>query len=180
MLRQVGPDELTNATPCREFNVAQVVEHLAGSVVGIGGQAGAKLSPTLTDNPEIDIADLAQPALEAWAKRGLDGTVDVGVGDMPAANVVGILAVEFLVHGWDVAMATGQKLEVNDELAAYVLSLSKRVVEPDAARQGRVRPRDSARAGRQRPRPADRLHRPSRLATSPNLRVSTVCRGRNG
>jgi uncharacterized protein (TIGR03086 family) len=130
VLRQVGPDELPNSTPCHEFNVAQVVEHLAGSVVGIGGQAGAKLSPTLTDNPEVDIADLAQPALEAWADRGLGGTVDVGVGEMPAANVVGILAVEFLVHGWDIAMATGQKLEVNDQLAAYVLSLSRRVVDP--------------------------------------------------
>jgi uncharacterized protein (TIGR03086 family) len=131
VLRAVTADGLSNATPCRDFTVAQVVEHLAGSIAGIGGAAGVALTAHLTDNPEVDIADLAQPALEAWAARGTDGTIDIGVATLPAANVLGILAVELLVHGWDVAMGTGQKLAVNDDLAAYVLELSKRVVDDD-------------------------------------------------
>jgi uncharacterized protein (TIGR03086 family) len=130
VLRNISADDYGNSTPCTEFTVTGVVEHLSGSIIGIGGEGGAKLSPAPTGNFEVDIADLAQPALEAWATRGLEGTVNVGVGDMPAAYVLGILAVEFLVHAWDVATATGQKLEVNDDLAAYVLGLSKRVVSP--------------------------------------------------
>jgi uncharacterized protein (TIGR03086 family) len=131
VLRRTSPADLSNSTPCTKFTVAQVVEHLAGSIVGIGGAAGAELSPTSTGVLEVDIADLAQPALEAWAKRGVEGTVNIGVGEMPAALALGIIAVEFLVHGWDVATATGQKLIVDDDLASYVLGLSKRVVNDE-------------------------------------------------
>lgn len=130
VLRQTGTDDLGNSTPCTEFTVAQVAEHLAGSIVAIGGGAGAELSPLSTGVLEVDIADLAQPALEAWARRGLAGTVNLGM-DLPAAFALGILSVEFLVHAWDFAMATGQKLTVDDDLTSYVLGLSKRVVSDE-------------------------------------------------
>jgi uncharacterized protein (TIGR03086 family) len=128
VLRQIRPADLANPTPCAKFTVTDVAKHLAGSIAGIGGLAGAFLSSEVTGNLEVAIADLAQPALEAWAKRGTDGIIDIGAGDMPAAYALGILAVEFLVHAWDFATATGQKLIVDDELATYVLGLSKRVV----------------------------------------------------
>jgi uncharacterized protein (TIGR03086 family) len=128
VLRQIGPDDLASSTPCEKFTVTDVADHLAGSIANIGSIAGAQLSAEITGNLEVAIADLAQPALEAWAKRGTDGTIDIGAGDMPAAYALGILAVEFLVHAWDFSTATGQKLSVDDELATYVLELSKRVV----------------------------------------------------
>jgi uncharacterized protein (TIGR03086 family) len=131
VLRQIGVDDLGNSTPCTEFTVSQVAEHLSGSIVGIGGAAGAELSPTPTGVLEVDIADLAQPALEAWARRGFDGNVSIGGNDMPAAFVLGILSVEFLVHAWDFAMATGQKLIVDEDLTSYVLGLSERVISDE-------------------------------------------------
>jgi uncharacterized protein (TIGR03086 family) len=131
VLRHVGPDDLTNSTPCVEFTVAQLADHLAGSIAAIGGAAGASLAPVATSEVEKDIANLAQPALEAWAHRGLDGTVDIGGMQLPAAFALGILSVEFLVHAWDFAVATGQKLSVDDTLTSYVLGLSKRVVSDE-------------------------------------------------
>jgi uncharacterized protein (TIGR03086 family) len=128
VLRQIDAADLNNSTPCTEFTVAQVAQHLAGSIIGIGGAAGAELAPIESGVVEVDIADLAQPALEAWAKRGLEGTVNIGGMDLPAAYALGILSVEFLVHAWDFATATGQKLTVDDDLTTYVLGLSKRVV----------------------------------------------------
>ena len=50
---------------------------------------------------------------------------------LPATFFVGILAVEFLVHAWDLAEATGQKLDVDPALATYVLGLSKQIVADD-------------------------------------------------
>jgi uncharacterized protein (TIGR03086 family) len=128
VLRQIDADDLGNSTPCTEFDVAQVAGHLAGSIIAIGGAAGAELAPIESGVIEVDIADLAQPALEAWANRGLDGTVGVGPMELPAAYALGILSVEFVVHAWDFATATGQKLVVDDSLTTYVLGLSKRVV----------------------------------------------------
>jgi uncharacterized protein (TIGR03086 family) len=128
VLRQISAAEVDNSTPCTEFTVAQLVEHLSGSIAAIGGAAGAELSPTSSGVVEVDIADLAQPALEAWAGRGLEGTVSIGGMELPATFALGILSVEFLVHAWDFATATGQKLVVDDDLTTYVLGLSKRVV----------------------------------------------------
>jgi uncharacterized protein (TIGR03086 family) len=127
VLRGIGPDDLGNSTPCTEFTVADVANHLAGSIASIGGAAGASLTPGSTGVLEVDIADLAQPALEAWSRRGTDGTVDIGL-ELPAAYALGIFSVECLVHAWDFAEATGQKLDVDDDLTSYVLGLSKRVV----------------------------------------------------
>jgi uncharacterized protein (TIGR03086 family) len=133
VLRNVSTADAANPTPCEKFTVADVAAHLSGSIIAIGNAAGASLAAAPTDNLEVDIADLSQPALEAWAKRGTDGTVDVGAGEMPAAYALGILAIEYLVHAWDFATATGQKLSVDEVLATYVLGLSKRVVS-DALR----------------------------------------------
>jgi uncharacterized protein (TIGR03086 family) len=127
VLRQIGADDLANRTPCTEFTVAQVVEHLSGSIVAIGRAASAELTPNPTGVVEVDIAELAQPTLEAWARRGLEGTVNIGF-ELPAAYALGILSVEFLVHASDLATATGQKLTVDEELTSYVLGLSRRVV----------------------------------------------------
>lgn len=140
VLRQIGPADLDNSTPCTEFTVAQIAEHLAGSIVAIAGGAGAELSPQSTGVIETDIADLAQPTLEAWSRRGLDGTVDMGGMQLPAPFALGILSVEFLVHAWDFATATGQKLTVDDDLTEYVLSLSKRVVRDEMRAAGMFGP----------------------------------------
>jgi uncharacterized protein (TIGR03086 family) len=115
-------------------------------VRNIGGAGGASYAdgvPDPSEPVETQIADLAQPALEAWARRGTEGVVNVGV-ELPAGHVLGILAVEFLVHAWDVATATGQKLEVHDGLASYVLSLSERVVTDEFRRPSMFGPKRDA------------------------------------
>ncbi|WP_331766319.1 TIGR03086 family metal-binding protein [Embleya sp. NBC_00896] len=43
-----------------------------------------------------------------------------GGGPMPAGLVGGIVLGEWLLHGWDLAVATGQTLTVDDELAGVL------------------------------------------------------------
>ncbi len=49
---------------------------------------------------------------------------------MPASIAVGILSVEFLVHAWDFAVATGQKVIVSDQVAAQVLDAAHTIITP--------------------------------------------------
>jgi uncharacterized protein (TIGR03086 family) len=70
-------------------------------------------------------------ALEAWNARGLEGQVKAGPAEMPAGLVLGILSIEFLVHAWDFAQATGQQVSVSDALGGHVLGVAGQVIRPE-------------------------------------------------
>lgn len=135
VLRGITPADLDRATPCADFNTAQLLEHLAASVGGIGKALGATVADDAGKSPEERIADLAQPTLEAFSRRGLDGTVDMGFAELPAAMVASILNLEFLVHAWDFSRALGQDLTVADELTDYVEVLAQQTIS-DQVRAG--------------------------------------------
>jgi uncharacterized protein (TIGR03086 family) len=44
------------------------------------------------------------------------------------------LSIEFLVHAWDFAQATGQEVSVSGELAEYVLQVAKKAITPEVRR----------------------------------------------
>src|SRR6185312_11285465 len=99
-------------TPCEDYTVSALVDHLAGSIAGIGRALGVELVDDAGASPEVRVANIAAPTLEAFNARGLDGTIDMGFAVLPATTVANILNLEFLVHAWDFAAAKGQALEV--------------------------------------------------------------------
>src|SRR5215468_10448635 len=102
VLHGLAKDDEAKQTPCREFNVAQLTDHLMNSITVIGGAAGAQIPDRDTaESVERQVVLAARPALDAWHKRGLDGTVPFGSGEAPATMMAGILSLEFLVHAWD-------------------------------------------------------------------------------
>jgi len=136
VLRGIDERQLGNPTPCTEFTVEQLVDHLLGSMSGLGRMAGAEVGQADSGDVESRVAFAAAQALEAWRRRGLDGEVDAGPNTMPAMLAAGILSVEFLVHAWDFAVATGQKVQVSDGLTAYVLELAEQVISPEGRAGG--------------------------------------------
>ena len=64
-------------------------------------------------------------------ERGLHGTVQAGPQEVPATLAASILSLEFLVHAWDFASATGPRVGVSDEVATYVLGLAGQIVTPE-------------------------------------------------
>jgi len=135
VLRAVSEGDLDKQTPCEDFTIGQLVDHLVRSMVGLGGMAGADVvaaTGVVSGTVEGRVAFVAQQALEAWNKRGLEGTVKFGEGDMPAGLAANILSLEFLIHAWDFAAATGQKVAVSDEVTHYVLELAQQVISPQS------------------------------------------------
>ncbi|NYE93897.1 uncharacterized protein (TIGR03086 family) [Psychromicrobium silvestre] len=136
VLRGVTEEDLDKQTPCADFTVAQLVEHLLGSVNHIGGALGAQLSDDASAAVEVRIADAAQPTLETFRARGLEGTVDMGFAQLPAPIVANILNIEFLIHAWDLATATGQSIAVAPALSDYVLGLAQATITPEQRERG--------------------------------------------
>ena len=135
VLRGMTEADRGRATACTEFTVAQLADHLTGSITAIGGGAGAAFPPATPAPLEARVADAAQVALEAWDGRGPDGTVTIGDSDLPAAVALGILSIELLVHGWDFAQATGQQVAVPDSVTAYVLDAASAIITPEGRRR---------------------------------------------
>jgi uncharacterized protein (TIGR03086 family) len=136
VLRGVVAADYHQPTVCTEFDVTQLAEHLIGSVTFLGGAAGAKAVQADGSTLEARLAAPAQAMLEAWTVRGLDGTVKLGPNEMPAGLVLGIGSVEFLVHAWDFAQATGQQLTVSDGLSQFVLDLTSQLITPEGRAGG--------------------------------------------
>ena len=136
VLRAMGADRGGAQTPCAKFTVDDLLDHLLGSVTGLAGMAGRPFEAATDGTPEERVADAALRAIEAWRTRGLDGVVHGGPQELPAEVAVSILSVEFLVHAWDFANATGQRLVVPDELSDYVLAQARRLNTTVDLREG--------------------------------------------
>jgi uncharacterized protein (TIGR03086 family) len=135
VLHGIAKDDESKQTPCREFDVASLTDHLMNSITSLGGMAGAEFGERdRSESVEEQIIRAARPALDAWHKRGLEGTVPFGSNEAPAKMMAGILSLEFLVHAWDYASATGREVNAPDSLSDYVLELAHNIITP----QGRT------------------------------------------
>jgi uncharacterized protein (TIGR03086 family) len=133
VLRDLDSVDLTKQTACSEYNVAQLADHVMGSITTLGGCAGAQMPQRDQDVPlESQVADAAQAALEAWRRRGLEGTVELGPREVPATLPVNVLSLEFLVHAWDFARATGRDVVVSEPVSDYALQLAAEVITSEA------------------------------------------------
>jgi uncharacterized protein (TIGR03086 family) len=113
----VRDDQLTDPTPCTGTSVAAMLDHLVGLTVAFR-LAAEKTVPG--GGPSAEAANLAPdwrtriPAqLEALAAawrdpRAWEGTAEAGGVRMPAPALAAVAVNEVLVHGWDLAVATGQ------------------------------------------------------------------------
>jgi hypothetical protein len=71
VLREIREGNLDRPTPCSEFTIGQLADHLIGSMVSLGRMAGAVVVPAGSGTVESRVAFAAQQTLESWDRRGL-------------------------------------------------------------------------------------------------------------
>jgi uncharacterized protein (TIGR03086 family) len=136
------PDDLLDApTPCPAYTLGDLVEHVGGAASAFTGAAAKDLGDATSQGPSGDASrlgddwrnriprDLAGLA-EAWRDPAAwTGMTKAGGVDLPG-EVAGLVALdELVVHGWDVARATGQAYEVDtaslDAVRGFVAQFSE-------------------------------------------------------
>ena len=128
--RTISDDQLASKTPCREYDVRALVNHLLFWGPALAG-AGRKESvpPPAGAESEVDLtaADwrgsllaLLNDITSSWAPPSAwDGETSMGTPHtLPAAAMGDMIIGELAVHGWDLAVATGQRLELPAGLLA--------------------------------------------------------------
>jgi uncharacterized protein (TIGR03086 family) len=128
IVRRIEPDQLTLPTPCSEYDVRALVHHVlfwGPPLVGAG--RGEAVPTPAAEESDVDLAagdwradllaHLAR-AKEAWQPASAwEGTTFLGSSDELPATVAGYMLVgELVLHGWDLARATGQELDLPEDL----------------------------------------------------------------
>jgi uncharacterized protein (TIGR03086 family) len=137
VLRGLTAEDKPKPTPCTEMNCHQVAVHLMESLVGLGKMAGGSVSTpdAVGGSLENKVSTMATQAIEAWQAVDPTGTVVSRSGvDMPASVAAGLLPVEMLLHGWDLAQGSGQPMRASDELVTYLRDLSAPAMPAGRAR----------------------------------------------
>ena len=144
VLWRLTEDDLSRPSPCTEYTVGEVGQHVVRSMVllasvasdpaaGAVGSVGSAAGPVgpAAGSLEEQVAVTTGAALAAWRRRGVGGTVAVGRSTLPADLAFEIIPMELLVHGWDVARATGQQIDVPPEVADHLLGRARALVTED-------------------------------------------------
>jgi uncharacterized protein (TIGR03086 family) len=128
----VGDDDLHRRTPCRDWDVQALADHLLDTIARLGVAVG--IPTTVPDGGSIDqrIQQVTQPILADWRRRGLTDDVVFSGRTLPAQLALGILCLELVVHGWDFAVALHRPIHVLDAHAAYVLGLARQTLNPQS------------------------------------------------
>jgi uncharacterized protein (TIGR03086 family) len=138
VVARITPDQLDNATPCAEYTVRGVLEHMiSGATTFAAAYRGdAADEPDLSD-PLRDFHDVLGDLVGAVSAPGaLDQTVAAPFGEVPGETFARFIALDGLVHGWDLATATGQAYDPPAELVAAADAFARQAL--DALRDGQT------------------------------------------
>jgi len=161
LMADVPERSLSAPTPCAEFDVRSLSGHLLGtaerSLGAAQGRSTREIPHVITNVSDAMLARRFRRLVEhigpAWSAIQANEPITAPWGRYPAIDVVRGFTIETLVHGWDLAVATGQPSEAPAGLAATVEGFVDQVI-PQATRK---RMYDEPRASADDAEPTERL-----------------------
>jgi uncharacterized protein (TIGR03086 family) len=137
LVRGVPADRWHTPTPCADWDAHALVNHLVsgnlwaaelaagGTIEGVGTRLEGDL---LGDDPAAAYEQSAVAAAAVFRRPGaLDAPCAVSYGPVPGSVYAGHRFLDVLVHGWDLALATGQDYTIDPHL----MQACRHVIEPE-------------------------------------------------
>ncbi len=128
----ITPEQLDRPTPCDDYSVAGVLEHMIGGATSFAAayRGEEPLEPDLSDVLAGFGPTLQDLAAAISAPGALDRTVAAPFGEVPGETFARFVVLDGLVHGWDLATATGQPYDPPAELVAAVEAFARQAIDP--------------------------------------------------
>lgn len=135
----ISDDQWDQSTPCEEWNVRELVNHIVSGHLWASELAAGKTIEEVGDRFDDDV--VGDDPLGAYERAGkltadvfnapgaLDAPCAVSYGPVPGEIYCGHRFIDTLIHGWDLAKATGQPTDLDPELVQGAIE----VVEPQKA-----------------------------------------------
>lgn len=135
VIAELGDEHLALSTPCPEYCVGDLLDHVEGlaqaftdaalKTPSVGGQQGPSGDVRrLTPGWQRRIPDRLATLARAWEDPAAwDGMTQAGGIDMPG-EIAGVVALnEVIAHGWDLARATGQPFDADEAHVAACIEV---------------------------------------------------------
>ena len=130
LLLGVDDGELAAPTPCPEWNVAALLDHLMGLSVAFAQAARKRVDAAGTSGPPPEpsaehlshhwrsrLPVLLEELATAWKDPAAwTGTSQAGGVTMPATALGHVAMNELIMHSWDLARATGQEYAIDPRI----------------------------------------------------------------
>ena len=134
----IREDQLSGDTPCSEFTVDDVLGHMTGLASGFApmfrgenppdATASTAAATGSTDRFDEAMSDL----LDAVQSPGaLDRTIQTPNGPMPGTVFARLVALDGMVHGWDLATSTQQDWKPPQHVVADVERFARQAISPE-------------------------------------------------
>lgn len=132
IIRNINPEQLTAQTPCAQYDVRRLLNHLlfwgpsleaSARKEAVPPPAEAESAVDLTeDHWATSLHEHIGRTVASWDEpRAWEGVTYMGgPTEMPAALVGGMIVGELVVHAWDLAQATGQHVSWDGDLLEYL------------------------------------------------------------
>ncbi|GAA2359592.1 TIGR03086 family protein [Catellatospora methionotrophica] len=114
VLHGITDEQLATATPCAEFQVGDLVNHLFQVVVNFQGLARREAAD-FSGTPDVlgtdwraRFVDETRELIAAWSDDAALEGISPGMG-LPQPTVGRMALLDLTLHPWDLAVATGQR-----------------------------------------------------------------------
>ena len=146
VVNQVRPDDLGKRTPCAEWDIRALVNHMIGVLAMLAAPArGEELDFSGQDtdrvgtDPSGAFAREASAFVAAWSVPGAtERVVKTMFGEQPGEFYLGLATADMLLHGWDLATAIGAPYKMNNEAAERVLTAMQGMLKPEMRGTGKA------------------------------------------
>lgn len=134
VLSRVQPDQLGNPTPCTEWTVRDLIDHVISANNSVADRCGDPVEGDLVAAHAVSVAR----AREVFAASdGMTRIHKLPIGEIPGAQFLKMRITDVLLHSWDLAKATGQDTDLDPELATAVWPMAHELIQPAFRGPGR-------------------------------------------
>jgi uncharacterized protein (TIGR03086 family) len=126
LVATLTPAELDAPSPCAGWDVRATLNHMLGAtwmftLVNQGQAADEDAGDVIGDDASLAVTAAAKENLASWRQPGaFEGDRSYVFGTFPAASAAMLNLGEVVVHNWDVAKATGQKLTIDPAVGQMI------------------------------------------------------------
>lgn len=145
---RIAPGQDHDPTPCTEYDVALLRQHILGwlTVFAAGyadpdGQTRASIEDYQAPEDPDEAAGVVRAAARELTTAVRGGAarrpLKLGENAMPGEVALGMILMEYQIHGWDLAVATGQAWSPSEDAVREATTFASAMLTEDSQGEGK-------------------------------------------